>query len=49
MTLAACSSMNSTSSSSGADGADQTTSPTVYRDFDDILLPSEMKIDTERT
>lgn len=46
MTLAACSSMNSTS---GSDGVDKTTSATVYRDFDDILLPSEMKIDTKRT
>lgn len=49
MTLAACSSMNSTSSGSGSDSADKTTSPTVYRDFNDILLPSEMKIDTKRT
>lgn len=46
MTLAACSSMNNTS---GSDGADKTTSATVYRDFNDILLPSEMKIDTNRT
>ena len=46
MTLAACSSMNSTS---GADSADKTTSATVYRDFNDILLPSEMKIDPKRT
>ncbi len=46
--LAACSSMNSTSSS-GADSADKTTAPTLYRDFDDILLPSEMKIDDKRT
>jgi len=49
VTLAACSSMNSTSSSSGSDGAANTTSPTLYRDFDDILLPSEMKIDPKRT
>jgi len=49
MTLAACSSMNATSSGSGSDGANKTTSPTVYRDFKDILLPSEMKIDTNRT
>jgi len=46
--LAACSSMNSTTSS-GADSADKTTAPTLYRDFDDILLPSEMKIDDKRT
>lgn len=46
--LAACSSMNSTSSS-GADSVDKTTAPTLYRDFDDILLPSEMKIDDKRT
>ena len=45
--LAACSSMNS--ASSGADSADQTTAPTLYRDFNDILLPSEMKIDTKRS
>lgn len=49
ITLAACSSMNTTSSSSGSDGAANTTSPTLYRDFDDILLPSEMKIDPKRT
>lgn len=48
-TLAACSSMNATSSGSGADGAAKTSSPTLYRDFDDILLPSEMKVDTDRT
>lgn len=46
--LAACSSMNSTSSS-GADSAEKTTAPTLYRDFDDILLPSGMKIDDKRT
>ncbi len=49
ITLAACSSMNSTSSSSGSDSADKAGSPTLYRDFDDILLPSEMKIDPKRT
>lgn len=49
MTLAACSSMNATSSGSGADSAAQTSSPTLYRDFDDILLPSEMKVDSKRT
>jgi hypothetical protein len=46
--LGACSSMNSTSSS-GADSASSTAAPTLYRDFDDILLPSEMKIDPKRT
>lgn len=47
--LAACSSMNTTSSSSGSDSAADVTSTTIYRDFDDILLPSEMKIDSDRT
>lgn len=49
MTLAACSSMNATSSGSAAGSAAQTSSPTLYRDFDDILLPSEMKLDPKRT
>jgi len=48
-TLAACSSMNATSSSSAAGSAAQTSSPTLYRDFSDILLPSEMKRDPKRT
>jgi hypothetical protein len=48
LTLAACSSMNATSGS-GADGAAKTSSPTLYRDFDDIMLPSEMKVDSDRT
>ena len=49
ITLAACSSMNSTSSGSGSDSASKTSSPTIYRDFDDILIPNEMKIDNDRT
>lgn len=49
VTLAACSSMNATSSSSAGGTAAQTSSPTLYRDFDDILLPSEMKLDPKRT
>jgi hypothetical protein len=47
--LAACSSMNATSDGSGADSAANTSSPTLYRDFNDILLPSEMKVDPKRT
>jgi hypothetical protein len=47
MTLVACSSVNG--GGSGAEGAANTTSPTLYRDFDDILLPSEMEIDPKRT
>jgi len=49
MALTACSSMNATSSGSGAGSAANTSSPTLYRDFDDILLPSEMKVDADRT
>jgi hypothetical protein len=49
MALAACSSMNATSSGSGADSAAKTSSPTLYRDFDDVLLPSEMKVDPKGT
>lgn len=49
ITLAACSSMNATSSGSGTDSAGKTASPTLYRDFDDVLLPNEMKIDPKRT
>lgn len=49
ITLAACASMNSTSSGSGSDSADRTAAPTLYRDFDDVLLPSEMEIDPKRT
>ena len=47
--LAACSSMNATSGSAGSDSAAKMSSPTQYRDFDDILLPSEMKVDSKRT
>ena len=47
--LAACSSMNATSDSAGSDSAAKMSSPTQYRDFDDILLPSEMKVDSKRT
>jgi len=47
--LASCSSMNTTSGSTGGSSASKTSSPTLYRDFDDILLPSEMKIDPKRT
>ncbi len=49
LSLAACTSMNSTSGGSAADSAAQTAAPTVYRDFADILLPSEMKVDTDRS
>ena len=47
--LTACTSMNATSGGSSADGGAKTASPTVYRDFSDILLPNEMKIDPKRT
>ena len=47
MTFTACSSVNG--GGSGAEGAANTTSPTLYRDFDDILLPNEMEIDPKRT
>lgn len=46
--LAGCSSMNTTGSSA-ADSVSQTASPTLYRDFNDILLPNEMDIDPDRT
>lgn len=41
--------MNATSGGSAADSGAQTASPTLYRDFSDILLPNEMKIDPKRT
>ncbi len=47
--LTACTSMNATSGGSSADGGAKTASPTVYRDFSDILLPNDMKIDPKRT
>ena len=46
--LAACQSINSTSSG-GSGSAAETAAPTLYRDFNDILLPSEMKVDTDRS
>jgi hypothetical protein len=49
ITLAACASMNATSGGAAGDSASQTTSPTLYRDFNDILLPNEMKIEPDRT
>lgn len=48
ITLAGCQSMNATSSSA-ADPASEAASPTLYRDFNDILLPNEMKIEPDRT
>ena len=47
--LTACTSMNATSGGSAADSGAKTASPTLYRDFSDILLPNEMKIDPKRT
>ena len=49
VTLAACSSMNATSGGSAGNTATQAASPTLYRDFNDILLPNEMKIEPDRT
>ncbi len=43
-----CSSMGATSKGSEGDAA-ATPTPTVYHDFNDILLPSELKVDPDST
>ncbi|MFZ7124789.1 MAG: hypothetical protein ACOWWM_01375 [Desulfobacterales bacterium] len=48
--VAGCSSLAGTRTGADSDtAAAATPSPTVYHDFNDVLLPSELKVDADRT